>query len=835
MDYSKPGELRGLIGDAENAVVPEGVKWICDQELQYLDNLRSVKLPSSLKTIGRKAFHCCPHLSSITVPDSVTWIGDNAFAFCSSLVEIELPSSVKEIGDYAFSACSSLRRVAIAGPIHALARGMFMNCYDLQEVVLPGSIRYIGGDAFYGCGKVTITLPDDYLKTTDQLDTSLCRCLPDDVDTMAHVLAFQQGKSWANAVGENAKSKSPEVLERAIALLANEEKVNAKVAANLVGFALDQANRLEEEHFQALRRLVSRGSKRRTKALSMLEEDPRSAMFFNVGGRDLVTVESKEIHPAEALVAQKMVWDKVSLKLKQKLKKGVKFAASDETSSPDVLNYIISAYARITPDRVHITVEPGNRYVNVGGYGDYRKAYWQGPQFCPEADEIAEALDGKDLVESLGELVGESLWDLKSLVPEALTAYARYADDAHAGKLISHINKWVKGRTWHKKGAVIARGALLLNDTKTAMVYLDSIGALGTYARLRGVNEAVLRDTRLSEFGFDEDGRRVFDLGDFTVTVTLADDLTLRLVNDATGKVIKSIPKRGADPQLYESAQAELADMKKNIKKVVFRRKDELFKDFLYGKKKNAADWESSFIGNPVLRNIACLLVWQQGKQTFTVRGREIVDALGKPVVLAKTGIVLAHPMNMDPAEVAAWQNYLLAEKLRQPFQQMWEPVVNLSAIEPDRYNGIKIRAYLLRGKDKHGIHLKAFGFNSDYQIRFDDCVSEVVYHSMQRHAVSQDDWCDVRSIEVARQTRMSNHIIGYLDRCALYAGAYMCIADDDEAALEPLLEQLDLAKTIDLLNLASEKGATKVAARLLDYKDTQFPEATGVGSLELE
>ena len=410
MDYSKPGELRELIGDAENAVIPEGVKWICDQELQYLDNLRSVKLPSSLKTIGRKAFHCCPHLSSITVPNSVTWIGDNAFAFCSSLVEIELPSSVKQIGDYAFSACSSLRRVAIAGPIHALARGMFMNCYDLHEVVLPGSIRYIGGDAFYGCGKVTITLPDDYLKTTDQLDTSLCRCLPDDVDTMAHVLAFQQGKSWANAVGENAKSKSPEVLERAIALLANEEKVNAKVAANLVGFALDQANRLEEEHFQALRRLVSRGSKRRTKALSMLEEDPRSAMFFNVGGRDLVTVESKEIHPAEALVAQKMVWDKVSLKLKQKLKKGVKFAASDETSSPDVLNYIISAYARITPERVHITVEPGNRYVNVSGYGDYRKAYWEGAKYCPEADEIAEALDRKALADALGELVGEGLW-----------------------------------------------------------------------------------------------------------------------------------------------------------------------------------------------------------------------------------------------------------------------------------------------------------------------------------------------------------------------------------------------------------------------------------------
>ena len=61
-----------------------------------------------------------------------------------------------------------------------------------------------------------------------------------------------------------------------------------------------------------------------------------------------------------------------------------------------------------------------------------------------------------------------------------------------------------------------------------------------------------------------------------------------------------------------------------------------------------------------------------------------------------------------------------------------------------------------------------------------------------------------------------------------------MCIDDDDVAALEPLLEQLDLAKTIDLLGLASERGAVKVAARLLDYKEEKFPEAAGVDSLEL-
>ena len=48
------------------------------------------------------------------------------------------------------------------------------------------------------------------------------------------------------------------------------------------------------------------------------------------------------------------------------------------------------------------------------------------------------------------------------------------------------------------------------------------------------------------------------------------------------------------------------------------------------------------------------------------------------------------------------------------------------------------------------------------------------------------------------------------------------------------MLEQLDLAKTIDLLQLASERGAIKVAARLLDYKECRFPGAAEVESLEL-
>lgn len=748
MELNKPGDLRKYVGDAREAVIPEGVKWICDEELQGLKTLESVVFPSTLEAIGRRAFRWCSALESVDIPDSVTWIGDSAFASCTKLfsvnfgngverigkdafgwcrllAQVELPESVERIGESAFHNCDSLSRVVILGPVKAIERGVFLNC-SLGSVELPASVAYIGADAFYGCRDAVVTLPEGCLRTSDQLDSSLAICLPNDVEDMACVLAFQQGKTWANAVGKKAETQTPEVLDRAMELLSNEKRINAKVAANLVEFALDHQRQVREEQFLALRELITRGSKRRTKALTMLEEDPRVAAYF---ASDEVEPSREAPGPSnsvEALVASKMVWDDVSLKLRKKLKKGVKLAGSDAVSSPDVLNYIISAYARITPERVHITVEPGNPYVNIEGVGDYRKAYWIGACFCPEADEIAKALDRTALADALGELVAEGLWEDKKLVPEALTAYARYADEAHVSKLVTYINKWVRGKGWLKKGAVIARGALMLNDTKAAMLYLDTIEALPVYARLRGMDPNVLRDTQLADFGFDGEGRKVYELGDKTVTVSLADDLTLRLVNDVTGKAVSSVPKRGSDPELYESARTDLAAMRKNIKKAISGRRDRLFADFLSGKETKAEDWVASYLGNPVLRSIAQLLVWQQGERTFIVCGKETVDVVGQSVVLDGAGIALAHPMYMEPADVAAWQQYLLKNKLRQPFQQMWEPVVNLNAIEPDRYSYIKIRAYLLRNKERHGIHVVQVGYY-DYDVRFDDCRAVVV------------------------------------------------------------------------------------------------------------
>ncbi len=85
-----------------------------DGYLVYADSTRTILLgcspeatdvtiPSSVTSIGERAFSNCSSLISVSIPSSVTSIGRNAFSNCSSLTSITIPTSITSIDDYAFS------------------------------------------------------------------------------------------------------------------------------------------------------------------------------------------------------------------------------------------------------------------------------------------------------------------------------------------------------------------------------------------------------------------------------------------------------------------------------------------------------------------------------------------------------------------------------------------------------------------------------------------------------------------------------------------------------------------------------------------------------------
>ena len=184
---------------ATHVTVPEGFETLPSNAFAASE-IKSVKLPNSLKVIDSSAFSSCKNLTEITIPSGVTTIKSYAFYGCEALKQINIPDSVTKISSYAFQDCTSLTDVYIGKGLTSLGSSVFSGCnklvnliisdeneslviYDgllyskdktkllycpttVTQVSIPEEVTYISSNAFSGCTKLTsIKLPN--VKTID--------------------------------------------------------------------------------------------------------------------------------------------------------------------------------------------------------------------------------------------------------------------------------------------------------------------------------------------------------------------------------------------------------------------------------------------------------------------------------------------------------------------------------------------------------------------------------------------------------------------------------------------------------------------------------------------
>jgi len=120
---------------AEYSII-EGTLIICEDAFSWNDNLRQVRIPQTVTTIGDYSFSMCRNLSVINFPHSIIFIGKKAF-WWSYLKQVTIPNSVVEIGDEAFSYCLSLTQVSIPSSVTNIGRNAFYESTNLEEIIVP--------------------------------------------------------------------------------------------------------------------------------------------------------------------------------------------------------------------------------------------------------------------------------------------------------------------------------------------------------------------------------------------------------------------------------------------------------------------------------------------------------------------------------------------------------------------------------------------------------------------------------------------------------------------------------------------------------------------------
>ncbi len=158
--------------------LPNSVTCIKGRAFASCTNLTSITIPDNITSIEENMFHNCKSLTSITIPNGVTSIEKGAFSLCSNLTSIIIPDSVISIKgglyeisrDGAFEECSKLVSVKIGNGVRSIAARTFRACSSLTNVTIPNSVTSIGDSAFAGCKNIkTVTMPKRFKKQREKI------------------------------------------------------------------------------------------------------------------------------------------------------------------------------------------------------------------------------------------------------------------------------------------------------------------------------------------------------------------------------------------------------------------------------------------------------------------------------------------------------------------------------------------------------------------------------------------------------------------------------------------------------------------------------------------
>lgn len=173
--------VRGLTADLTSIKLPSSLIKIKDDAFNSMDTLKSLVIDRgapNLNELGERSFSGCSNIEELDLSNSkLTSIPEGAFAYCKNLKTIKLPSTITSIGDEAFYNCQSLTNIegldkcnlkSIGSAAFSNCKALenldfsqstftdvpskaFNGCSTLAKITLPNTLTTIGGYAFYAC------------------------------------------------------------------------------------------------------------------------------------------------------------------------------------------------------------------------------------------------------------------------------------------------------------------------------------------------------------------------------------------------------------------------------------------------------------------------------------------------------------------------------------------------------------------------------------------------------------------------------------------------------------------------------------------------------------
>ena len=800
--------------------IDDGVTEIQDSQFTKLGDLENIEIPSSVTKIGTNAFSGCKKLILTKLPDSISSIGRSAFAYCSSISELELPKNLEEINESAFRKCTGIKKIFIPSSVRTIGPGAFASCDNLTEMYFESLVLSIDKEAFINCPALTLKFPEGALETKEKLPIALCSTnfVANDKE-LASIILYQKLKTWKDWI-LNKKIEKPEtVFEQMMIKYRGDKKAPSDAVES---FVLTHIDCVKKEDIEELLTLMK---ERKYKDLQTFEKRPEIT--------DILSGKKAEQNPAEDLVKHYMSQPgkEILPEALKYAKKGIPFAKDGKLCSTDIIAFIVSESMR-----------NWDKYKSV--YGPFATEYLQDGSkitFSPEANQLGKELDDEALAALL-----EGFVDKPTYRP-CLLAWANFATDDSIARVTSTYKTMINGNSKDSTKAGNIREALMINNSRGAMMFFDRIDGLDRYAALHGMSAMAMRDSiMLPAFDFDENGKKCYDIGGNTIAVSISPDLNFRIYDVGANKEIRSFPKKSSNPAKAEECSKNFAAFKKEVLSFAKLRSELLHKMHISGEYVDQDLWHTVYVDHPVIKHLAQLVVWEdEPGKTFMIESGKLIDATEQEIV-PQGKIRVAHVLDMDQADVSTWQNKLAKTGKKQLFEQIWEPIIpwtkeditsyyTKTTLTGEERNAMK-KALKLRGVEVQSGYMERefndregqYEFSNEGTMEFGNCLSvdyvvdpetkEVTFGKATAHVEPGDREMNAVLLELNKATVSSQVTL-----------------DNDASINMQTLSTFTASQISSLLNLAIEKKAEKCTALFLNYKNEHFPEFAEVNEFSLD
>ncbi len=220
--------------------LPDSLEKIGDYAF-FKSCISDVTIPKNVVSIGEGAFlqssYSYAKLSSVAFAEGskLESIGDSAFAY-ASITSIKLPGSLKTIGRSAFEGCEGLESVTIPDSVESIGHFAFKNCTSLTSVEIPGSVQVLPGTMLNYCYEASVTVKSALGAENDWDNWFTVGAEPECFETKPFVLGLRGDDKSAYFIREfNVKDENLAVkIQNAVSAICPDEEPNENIIIPVV-------------------------------------------------------------------------------------------------------------------------------------------------------------------------------------------------------------------------------------------------------------------------------------------------------------------------------------------------------------------------------------------------------------------------------------------------------------------------------------------------------------------------------------------------------------------------------------------------------------------------